>query len=86
MSFPFPTMKKFTSETKFTMLEVCANACTRESVDYRRNSAVDNHPFGLTSVIENSVDKRTEDNKSTVTVDARFRQNGELAMSVCPRI
>nr|XP_022317215.1 uncharacterized protein LOC111120635 isoform X2 [Crassostrea virginica] len=59
-----------------TMLEVCTNTCTRESVDYRRNSAEYNHLFGFTNVNENSVDKHIEDNYSTV--DARFRQKGEL--------
>ena len=44
------------------MLEVCANACTCESVDYRRNSAEYNNLFGLTNVNENSVDKHTENN------------------------
>ena len=58
------------------MLKVCTNTCTRESVDYRRNSAEYNHLFGLTNVNENSLDKHTEDNYRTV--DARFRQKIDL--------
>nr|XP_022311036.1 uncharacterized protein LOC111116341 [Crassostrea virginica] len=66
-----------------TMLEICTNTCTRESVDYRRNSAEYNHLFGLTNVNQKSVDKHTEDNYSTV--DARFRQKGEhVAFSEFP--
>ena len=65
------------------MLEVCTNTCTRESVDYRRNSAEYNHLFGITNVNQKSVDKHTEDNYSTV--DARFRQKGEhVAFSEFP--